>query len=125
MKEKPSISEIILGVLGIGALLTVLFVAPNLVQVIDMFGRKRVYPRRQFRTALRRLEKKGMIRCTSEDTSWKYKLTHNGKRTAEIIFITEYRVRIGFEIIFHSFLLLKGTSFLSRASQQDEVFYLV
>lgn len=81
--DKTSIQEIILGVLGVGALLTVLFVAPNLIQIVDMFGNKRVYSRKRFRSAVRRMEKLRYIqRRSSDKTCWKFSLT---KRGSEIL----------------------------------------
>jgi len=76
---KVSIPKIIFSILAVAGLLTVALVAPNVVQLIDAFGRKRTFPRRQFRQALRRLEHKGYLRDLSDRTKWKFTLTAEGK----------------------------------------------
>jgi DNA-binding transcriptional regulator PaaX len=78
-----SLSKIILSILGVAGVIAVAFVAPNVVQLLDLGGRRRRFPRKQFKTALNRLEKKGVIRAMSDRTSWHYALTSEGKELLE------------------------------------------
>lgn len=78
-----SLPKIILSVLGVAGMIDVAFVAPNVVQLLDLGGRPRRFPRKQFKTTLNRLEKKGIISAMSDRTSWKYALTNEGKKLLE------------------------------------------
>gem|GEM_PF-332495 len=77
--EERSLSDLILKILeGLG-MLAVAFIAPNVVQLFDSAGQERQFPRKQLRTALKRLEKKGYISCASEHNAWEYRLTREGQ----------------------------------------------
>lgn len=78
--EKISIPKIIFSIFAVAGLLVVALVAPNVVQLIDAFGKKRTFPRRQFRQALRRMEQKGYLKDMSDRTKWKFALTQEGKK---------------------------------------------
>jgi len=69
------ILKILEGVGNLGVALN----APNIVQVFDFAGRSRQFPRKQFRTALKRLEKRGYIHCQGDRTSWDFRLTKEGR----------------------------------------------
>jgi len=77
--KRQEVISIIWKVLEAVGMLTVAFMAPNAVQLLS--GRKSFgqFPRRQARTALRRLEKKGYIRSLGEKNAWRFELTKEGR----------------------------------------------
>ena len=73
------LTDLILKILeGVG-MLAVAFIAPNAVQLFDLAGQKQRFLRKQFRTALRRLEKRGYIACASQRNAWDFRLTSERK----------------------------------------------
>jgi DNA-binding transcriptional regulator PaaX len=79
-EKKYPPTDLILKILeGVG-MLAVAFIAPNAVQLFDLAGEKRLYPRKQFRTALQRLKKKGYIVSASARNAWEFRLTDEGKK---------------------------------------------
>jgi len=93
-KEKRyDVTNVIWKVLEAVGMLTVAFMAPNAVQLLS--GRKSFgeFPRRQVRTALRRLEKKGYIRSWGEKNAWKFKLTKEGRSLLEKKKIEEIQIQ--------------------------------
>lgn len=78
--DKPTLPGIILAILGLGVALSILLIAPNLVQIVDMFGRKHTFSRKHVKETFKRLEKRGIVkRRGAENTSWNYTLTSEGK----------------------------------------------
>lgn len=93
MKVKEGIPKIVLGVLGVAGLLAVALVAPNVVQLFDFQGKKKRFPRQQFRNAIHRLEKKGYIRCVGERNAWQFELTKAGKALLEKCRIEDLKIQ--------------------------------
>src|SRR3972149_5068683 len=83
MKVKEGIPKVVLGILGGARLLTVALVAPNVIQLLDLRGKRRTFPKQQFRNAINRLEKRGYIRLAGERNAWHYELTKEGRLLLE------------------------------------------
>lgn len=79
-KVKDVISNIILPILGAGALLTVALVAPNIVQILDINGNAHRLRHDRVKRSLKLLEKKDCIRRASKRSEWDYTLTDTGKK---------------------------------------------
>ncbi|MEW6610904.1 MAG: hypothetical protein AB1352_04770 [Patescibacteria group bacterium] len=79
-KIKDTISNVILPILGAGALLTVALVAPNIVQILDINGHAHRFPRDRVKRSLKHLERRNCIRRASKRSEWNYILTEKGEK---------------------------------------------
>ncbi len=81
--NNPSLTDIILPLLTIAALIPVAIVAPNALQLFDIMGHKHRFHPRQVRRSLQYLQKKGYVRHLVPRTSWHYELTEKGRELLE------------------------------------------
>lgn len=78
--ERPPLTDILLGIAMLGTL-PLLFVAPGLIRIVDMFGKEWRFPRKHAREALRRIEKRGYVRIKpSKKNTWDFELTKRGEQ---------------------------------------------
>ncbi len=78
-KDRPPLTDILLGVAML-SVLPLVFVAPGLIRIADLFGNEWRVPQKRAREALRRLEKRGQITIKpSKKNSWNFELTKLGK----------------------------------------------
>ena len=78
-KLKHTITKVVLPVLGIGVLLAVALVAPNVVQILDINGAKHRFARHRARRCLAHLKKRGYLQQKGKRTDWNYVLTEKGR----------------------------------------------
>ncbi|MBI4127679.1 MAG: hypothetical protein HY459_01270 [Parcubacteria group bacterium] len=86
------ITKVLLPLIAVGVALTIVAVAPGVIQVVDMFGKKWRFPQKHFRRSLKRWERNGFIHKRRK-TDWDFVLTKKGKELLKERVIEELTIR--------------------------------
>jgi len=93
-KKEPSISRIMLGTIGLAGLLTMVAIAPNSLQILELFGlNKKRHKTRSAYAALKRMQRQRIIEIKEKEDKTEIIVTEAGKKRLLSYNFDEMRIK--------------------------------